>query len=51
MLIMTDANCLGVYLDQFGERILQAPGYGDSAAQADIEAGEFLGCKFRGGID
>ena len=51
VLVLADADGFGVDLDQFGQRVLQAAGNGDGAADRDVEVGEFLGGEFGGGID
>ena len=43
MLVLAHPDGLGFDLDEFRERILQAPGNRDRATQADIEAWKFLG--------
>ena len=43
MLVLAHPDGLGFDLDEFRERVLQAPGNRDRAAQADIEARKFLG--------
>ena len=48
VLILAHADRFGLDLDQFGQRILQAAGDGDRAAQGNIEFGEFVGRRFRG---
>ena len=51
MLVLSDANGLGVDLDEFGQRVLQAPGNARSAAQADIDVGHLLRGKCAGRIN
>ena len=41
VLVLADADRFRVDLDQFGERVLQAPRDGDGAAQRDVEVGQF----------
>ena len=40
VLVLPDADRLGVDLDQLGERVLQAPGDGDRAAQRHVQLGQ-----------
>ena len=51
MLVLADADRLGIDLDQFGQGILQAAGDGDGTADGDVEVGKFPGGEFGGGID
>ena len=51
MLILPDANGLGVDLYQLGQRILQAAGNGYSGTQIDIKFGKFFGGQLAGGVD
>ncbi len=51
MLILPDADRLGIDLDQLGQRILQAARDRDGATHGDVQIGEFLRRRFRGGID
>ncbi len=51
MLILANANGLGVDLNQLGQWILQAAGNGDRTAQGHIEVGEFAGGEFGRRID
>ena len=51
VLILADADRLGIYFYQLGERILQAPGDGHGAAQAHVQLGKFSGGKCRRRID
>ena len=51
VLVLTDTYALWVDLDQLGQRILQAAGDGDGAAQGDVEIREFLGGKLGSGVD
>ena len=51
VLILADADGLGVELDQFGQRVLQAARDGDGAADGEIEVGKLLARDFGGGID
>ena len=41
VLVLADADAFGVDLDQFGQRVLQAPRDGNGAAQGDVEIGQF----------
>ena len=43
VLVLADADRFRLDLDQFGQRVLQAAGDGDGAAQRHVEAGEFRG--------
>ena len=51
VLILADADRLGIELDQFGQRILQAARDGDGAAHGQIEIGKLLARDVGGGID
>ena len=51
MLILADADGLGVELDQLGQRVLQAARDGDGSADGEVEIGELLARDFGGGID
>ena len=51
MLVLADADGLGVDLDQLGQRVLQPPGDRDRAAERDVELGEFGGGVRGGRID
>ena len=51
MLVLPDADRLGIDLDQFGQRILQPPRDRDRAAQGDVELRQFLRGKGRRRID
>ena len=51
VLVLADADRFRFDLHQLGQRILQAAGDGDGAAQADVEIGEFLRRQFGRGID
>ena len=51
MLVLADADALGVYLHQLGQRVLQTPRDADRAAQADVHVGQFLAGEFAGRID
>ena len=51
MLVLADADGLGVDLHQLRQRILQAAGDGNGAAQVDIVFREFLAGQLGGGID
>ena len=51
VLVLADADRFRIDLDEFGERVLQAAGDGDGAAQRHVETGEFIGRGLRGGID
>jgi len=41
VLVQTNANRFWVDLDQFGQRILRAPGNADGTADRDIQFGKF----------
>ena len=51
VLILADADRLGIDLDQLGERVLQAAGNGNGSAHGEIEIGKFLPRNLRGGVD
>ena len=51
VLILTDADCLGIDLDQLGKRILQTSGNRDGTALGHVEVGELLLRQLGGGID
>ena len=51
VLILADADRLGIDLHQLGQRILQAPGDGHGAAQAHVQLGKFGGGECRRRID
>ena len=51
MLVLADADGLGVDLDQLGQRVLQAACDGHGAAQVDVKLGELLGGQLAGGVD
>ena len=51
MLVLADADGLGVDLDQFGQRILQSVRDADRASDRDIQVGILLGGQFAGRID
>ena len=51
MLILTDADRLGVDLHEFGKRILEPPGDRHRAAVAHIHIREFLRREFARGVD
>ena len=51
MLILADADGLGLDLDQLRQRVLQAAGNRGSATQGNVEIGELLGRQLGGGID
>ena len=42
VLVLADADALGIDLHQLGQRILQAPRDGDRAAHREVEVGELL---------
>ena len=50
VLVLAHTDGLGLDLDQFGQRILQATGDGDRAPQAHVQCREFLRCQLRGRI-
>ena len=51
MLILADADGFGIDFDQLGERVLQAAGDGDGAADGEVEIGELLAGDVGGGVD
>ncbi len=51
VLILADADTLGIDLDQFGQRVLQAAGDGDGAAHGQVEIGELLPSDVRRRVD
>ena len=51
VLILADADGLGVELDQFGQRVLQAARDGDGAADGQVEIRKLLARDIGGGID
>ena len=51
VLILADADRLGIDLDQFGQRVLQAARDGDGAAHGQVEIGKLLARDVGGGID
>ncbi len=51
VLVLADADALGVDLDQFGQRVLQTARDGDRRALHDVKLGEFLGGEFAGRVD
>ena len=51
MLVLADANGLGIDFDQFCQRVLQTPGNGNGGAQGYIVLGKFLRRQLGGGID
>jgi hypothetical protein len=51
VLVLADADALGIDLDQFGQRVLQAAGDGYGAAQGYVDIGKFLRRQFGGRID
>ena len=51
VLVLADADRLGIDLDQFGERVLQAARNGDGAAHGEIEIGKLLARDVRGRVD
>ncbi|CPL31136.1 Uncharacterised protein [Bordetella pertussis] len=50
VLVLAHADRLGIDLDQFGQRILQAAGDRDGAAQRHVQVGEFERGRFRGRV-
>ncbi len=50
MLVLADADGLRVDLDQFCQRVLQTAADGDGRPDVDVELGELLRRKFRGGV-
>ena len=51
MLVLADADGLGVDLDQFGERVLQAARDGDGSANGEVEFGKLLARDVGGGVN
>ena len=51
VLVLADADGLGVDLDQLGQRVLQAAGDGDGAAHGEVEVGELLARDVGGRVD
>jgi hypothetical protein len=51
MLILADANGLGVDFDKFCKRVHQTPGNGNRAADSQVFVGEFLAGGIRSRID
>ena len=51
VLVLADADGLGIDLDQFGERILQAACDGDGSANGEVEVGKLLAGDVGGGVD
>ena len=51
MLILTDADGLGLDFDQLGQRILQTARNRDGRAFGDVKIGEFLSPELGGGVD
>ena len=51
MLILADADRLGINLHEFGKRILEPPGDRHRAAVAHIHIREFLRSEFARGVD
>src|SRR5258707_10237984 len=51
VLIKTNSHRLGINLDQFGQRILQAARNGYSSALGSIKGGKFLARRFGGRIN
>ena len=50
MLVQAYTNRFGIDLDQFGQRILQAPGNRDRTTLSGIQCGKFLPRHLRGRI-
>jgi hypothetical protein len=48
VLVLADADALGVDLDQLGQRVLQAAGDAGGAAQAHVDVGQLLAGVFAG---
>ncbi len=51
MLILADADGLGIDLDELGERVLQSARDGDGAANGEIQVRKLLPRNFRRGVD
>ncbi len=51
VLVLADADRLGIDLDQFCQRVLQPAGDGNGTADGDVNIREFGGGQSRGGID
>ncbi len=51
VLVLADADRLGLDLHQFRQRVLQSAGNGDGAAQRDIQLREFLRSQFGCGVN
>ncbi len=51
VLVLPDADGLGVDLHQLGERVHQAPADGDRAAHGEVLVGELLARDLGGGVD
>ncbi len=51
VLVHANADGFGIDLDQFGQRVLGAPGDGDRTADGDVQVGEFLAGQGRGAVD
>src|SRR5262249_55347586 len=51
VLVQADADVLRVDLDEFAERVLQAPADGDGAAERGVVAGELLAADGAGRVD
>jgi hypothetical protein len=51
VLILADADRLGVELHEFGERVHEAAADGDGAADGDVVIGELLAGDLAGGVD
>ena len=51
VLVLPDADGLGVDFDELGQGVLQAARNGHRAAQVDVELGELLGRQLAGGVD
>ena len=51
VLVLADADGLGVHLDELGQRVLEAAGNGDGAADGEVEIGELLAGQVGGRVD
>jgi len=51
VLVLADADRLGVNFDQFGERILQPARDGDGPADGQVEVGKLLAGDVGGGVN
>ena len=51
VLVLADADGLGIDLHQLGQRVHEPPADGDRAADGDVLVGELLAGDLRGGVD